>query len=105
LVQNSLAPLASRIEAAMQRCLLTDVGRRNLYIEHDLDGLLRGDIKSRFDAYRLGRESGIYSVNDIRARENEPPIGPEGDLHHMPANWIALGPGSVPQAPAGKAAV
>jgi HK97 family phage portal protein len=95
LVQNALGPLAGRIEAAMQRCLLTDVGRRTLYIEHDLNGLLRGDVKARFDAYRLAREIGVYSANDIRRKENEPPIGPPGDLYHQPVNWAELG--TVPQ--------
>jgi HK97 family phage portal protein len=90
LVQNSLGPLAGRIEAAMQRCLLTDVGRPSLYIEHDLNGLLRGDVKSRFDAYRLAREIGVYSANDVRRKENEPPI-PKGDDYHMPVNWAPLG--------------
>jgi HK97 family phage portal protein len=94
LVQNAIGPLAGRIEAAMSRCLLTEAGRRTLYIEHDLDGLLRGDVKSRFDAYRLARECGVYSPNDIRRRENEPPIGPEGDIYHMPANWVPLGGGA-----------
>jgi HK97 family phage portal protein len=93
LVQNAIGPLAGRVEAAMHRCLLTDAGRRTLYVEHDLDGLLRGDVKSRFDAYRLGRECGVYSPNDIRRKENEPPIGPEGDVYHMPANWVPLGAG------------
>lgn len=100
LVQNCLAPLAARIEAAMSRCLLTDVGRRTLFVSHDLDGLLRGDVKSRFDAYRIARECGIYSANDIRAKENQPPIpGDEGGLYHMPANWIELGPGSIAASP------
>lgn len=90
LVQNAIGPLAGRIEAAMHRCLLTENGRRMLYVEHDLDGLLRGDIKSRFEAYRLGRETGVYSPNDIRRKENEPPI-PNGDIYNMPANWVALG--------------
>jgi HK97 family phage portal protein len=95
LVQNCLGPLAARIEAALSRCLLTDASRRTYFIEHDLDALLRGDVKSRFDAYRLARETGIYSVNDIRRRENEPPLpaAEGGNLHHMPANWIQLGPG------------
>jgi hypothetical protein len=53
----------------MSRCLLTEAGRRTLYVEHDLDGLLRGDVKSRFDAYRLGRECGVYSPNDIRRKK------------------------------------
>ena len=90
LVQNAIGPLAKRVEAAMMRCLLTEAGRRTLYIEHDLDGLLRGDVKSRFDAYRLGRECGVYSPNDVRQKENEPPI-PDGDVYNQPANWMKLG--------------
>lgn len=96
LIQNCLGPLASRIEAAMMRCLLTPDARRSLYIEHDLSGLLRGDVKSRFEAYRMGREMGVLSANDVRRRENEPPI-PEGDLYHQPANWVPLGTHPDPQ--------
>lgn len=90
LVQNALGPLAARVEAAMQRCLLTDAGRRSLYVEHDLSGILRGDVQARFEAYRIGREIGVYSPNDIRRRENEPPIA-NGDAYHQPANWVPLG--------------
>jgi HK97 family phage portal protein len=90
LIQNCLGPLAARVETAMMRCLLTDVGRRSLYIEHDLNSLLRGDVKSRFEAYRVAREIGAFSANDVRRRENEPPIK-DGDTYHQPANWIALG--------------
>ena len=90
LIQNCLGPLASRIEAAMMRCLLTEESRKTLYIEHDLSGLLRGDVKSRYDAYRMAREMGVYSANDVRRRENEPPIK-GGDDYHQPANWVPLG--------------
>jgi HK97 family phage portal protein len=90
LVQNCIGPLAGRIEAAMHRCLLTDAGRRTLYIEHDLNGLLRGDVKSRFDAYRVARECGVFSPNDIRQLENQPPIE-NGDTYNQPANWAPLG--------------
>ena len=90
LVQNALGPLASRVEAALHRCLFTDAGRRTLYAEHDLSGILRGDVSARFEAYRIGREIGVYSPNDIRRRENEPPIA-GGDAYHQPANWVPLG--------------
>lgn len=90
LVQNALGPLAARIEAAMMRCLLTEAGRRTTYVEHDLSALLRGDVQARFEAYRIGREIGALSPNDVRRRENEPPI-PGGDLYHQPANWVPLG--------------
>lgn len=90
LVANCLGPLASRIEAAMLRCLLTDDARRTLYIEHDLAALLKGDVQARFEAYRIGREIGVFSPNDIRRRENETPIA-GGDVYHQPANWTPLG--------------
>jgi HK97 family phage portal protein len=91
LIQNTLGPLAARIEAAMTRCLLSADARRSLYIEFDLSGLLRGDVKSRFEAYRMAREIGVYSANDVRRRENEPPIN-GGNAYHVPANWVPLGP-------------
>jgi HK97 family phage portal protein len=89
LVQNCIGPLAGRIESALQRCLLGEVARRTLYVEFDLDGLLRGDVKSRFEAYRIGREIGAFSPNDIRRLENQPPIA-DGDTYHMPGNWVPL---------------
>lgn len=89
LVQNALGPLAARIEAAIARCCLTDAGRRTYYAEHDLSGLLRGDVKSRFEAYRLGREIGLFSANDLARLENLPPV-PGGDARFVPANWMNL---------------
>jgi HK97 family phage portal protein len=102
LVQNALGPLASRIEASIYRCCLTDAGRRIYYPEHDLTGLLRGDVEARFKAYKAGREIGVFSANDILRRENEPAIGPEGDVRYVPANWMKLGenaPNAAPSAP------
>ncbi len=90
LVRNALGPLAARIEQAMARCLLSEQARRTLYIEHDLSALLRGDVQARFEAYRIGREIGALSPNDVRRRENEPPIA-GGDTYHQPANWVPLG--------------
>lgn len=84
LVQNCLQPLAERVEQALMRCLLTPEGRRQYVIEHDLRGLLRGNMTERFAAYRIGREIGIYSANDIRRAENEPMIE-GGDDYLRPA--------------------
>ena len=84
LVQNCLQPLAERVEQALMRCLLTPAGRRSFTIQHDLKGLVRGNMSERFAAYRVGREVGMYSVNDLRRMENEPPIN-DGDTYLQPA--------------------
>lgn len=98
LVRNCLGPLAVRLEQAMMRCLLTPAGRRTYFIEHDLSSLLRGDVQARFEAYRIGREIGALSANDVRRRENEPPIS-GGDTYHQPANWVSLN--AAPAEPGG----
>lgn len=94
-MRNALGPLAARVKSAMSRCLLTPAGRRSLYIEHDLSALLRGDVQARFEAYKIGREIGALSPNDIRRRENEPPIA-GGEIYHQPANWVPLGTQAAP---------
>lgn len=89
LVRNCIAPLAERVEAALMRCLLSRDARRNVYVEHDLTGLLRGDTAARFEAYRVGREWGWLSPNDIRRAENLPPIA-DGDVYSSPLNMSPL---------------
>ncbi|MEP4260263.1 MAG: phage portal protein [Rhizobiaceae bacterium] len=90
LVVRCLAPMAKRIEQAMNAALLTTESRKRLFIEHDLAGLMRGDMKARYEAYRVGREWGWLSPNEIRAWENLPEI--EGGSEYLsPLNMTALG--------------
>ncbi len=86
LVSNALAPLASRIEQAMQRCLLSTEARRTLIIEHDLSGLLRGDASTRWQSYKTGREIGALSSREIRRIENLGPMDPNDDYTPLRAS-------------------
>lgn len=65
-------------------------------IKFDRSTLLQTQLKERADAYRLFREIGVYSVNDCLRREGEPTVGPEGDIRHVPANWVAIGSEATP---------
>ena len=47
----------------MMRDLLLPEERKNLYIEFNVSGLLRGDQKSRFEAYAIACQWGWLSVN------------------------------------------
>ena len=92
LVQRCLAPMAKRIEQAMNMALLTPEARKTFFIEHDLAGLLRGDIGARYDAYRTGRDGGWLSPNEIRRLENLPEIK-GGDEYLSPLNMQRIGKG------------
>lgn len=90
LVQRCLAPMAKRIEQAMNATLLTPEARRTFFIEHDLAGLLRGDLGARYAAYRTGRDGGWLSPNEIRRLENMPEIE-GGDEYLSPLNMQRIG--------------
>ena len=92
LVQRCLAPMAKRIEQVMNMALLSPEARRSFFIEHDLAGLLRGDIGARYAAYRAGRDGGWLSPNEIRRLENLPEID-GGDEYLSPLNMQPIGKG------------
>ena len=83
----ALLPWAKRHEGAMMRDFLLDEDRGRYFIEFNLSGLMRGDQKSRYEAYAIGRQWGWLSVNDIRRLENMPPIG-GGDTYLQPLNMV-----------------
>lgn len=89
LVVRCLAPMARRVEQAMNVALLPAESRKSLFVEHDLAGLLRGDMKARYESYRIGREWGWLSPNEIRGWENLPEIDGGGE-YLSPLNMVPL---------------
>ena len=61
-----------------------------LFAEFQLQGLLRGDTINRYNAYKVGREAGFLSVNEIRSFENLNPVD-GGDRYIEPLNYQAVG--------------
>jgi len=67
----TLSPWLIRIEQAMQRDLLTEKERNEgYYIKHNLNALLRGDIKTRTELYSKFVNSGIFTINDVLKLED-----------------------------------
>lgn len=87
-VTHCIRPWLVRWEQALSRALFTAPG--TYYPEHAVEGLLRGDIKSRYDAYAIGRTNGWLSANDIRGLENMNRIE-GGDVYLQPLNMAPAG--------------
>ncbi|MGB1215407.1 MAG: phage portal protein [Pikeienuella sp.] len=83
-VVDTLTPWLSLIEASVNKQFL-DVGGR-YFFEFNVASLLRGDLKSRYEAYSKGRQWGWLSVNEIRRLENMNGIGVDGDRYIEPLN-------------------
>jgi len=74
-VRGSLRPWAVRWEQTLNTRLLTRTERqRGVYISFNLEGLLRGDIQARTEAYRAQFDMGGLTPNELRALEDRNPI-------------------------------
>ena len=63
-----------------------------MFCEILVDGLLRGDITSRYAAYNIGRNAGFLSPDDIREKENMNPLPDgKGKIYLQPLNMIEAG--------------
>jgi HK97 family phage portal protein len=60
------------------------------YAEINVDGLLRGDFKTRMEGYASGIQHGILMPNEARQRENLPD-DPKGDQLYMQGAMTPLG--------------
>ena len=76
----------------MCRALLRPEEKSHYFIKFNVDGLLRGDYKSRMDGYAVGRQNGWLSANDIRELENMDQIPDEegGNLYLINGNMTKL---------------
>lgn len=95
---DTIGPPCGRIEQYLDRALLTPEQRQRFYFKFNLSGLLRGDIKSRYDSYAIARQWGWLSINDIRSLEDMNPID-GGDEYLSPLNMTPAGSREAPAAP------
>jgi len=87
-VQDTMLPWFVRWEQALTRDLILDPDQ--FFIEFLIDGLLRGDLKTRFEAYVLAVTNGIMTRNEVRIRENMNPL-PGLDAPLRPLNMAEEG--------------
>jgi hypothetical protein len=90
--QDTLRPWVVKWEQEIKRKMFRG---DQFFAEFNIAAMLRGDTTTRFEAYRMGREAGFMSVNEIRAMENMNPIGSEGDGYLQPLNFAPLGSGAA----------
>lgn len=94
---DTLRPWLVRWEQQLNRKVIRPKDRGRLFFEFNVDGILRGDLQSRYQSYSIARNWGWLSVNEIREKENLNPID-GGDVYMQPLNMQALGtdPASAP---------
>ena len=84
-VKDTLTAWFKRWELEIWKSLLTEIEQREgIFVEHTVEGLLRGDINSRYKAYQISlgnnNNPGFMTINEVRTLENLNPIDGGDDL-------------------------
>ena len=68
--KEAIYPIIKAFETALNRDLLLEKEKKNHFFEFDVKEIVRVSIKERYEAYKLAKETGFMTLNEIRRREN-----------------------------------
>jgi hypothetical protein len=91
-VTITLRPIIYKLEEAFGR-LLTPISP-GAFLKFNMEGLLRGDIQSRYAAYSQGIQAGFLSINDIRRLEDLRNVE-GGDVMRVPLSHVDLAAANI----------
>lgn len=95
-VRHTIRPWIVRFEQELNRKLFAENDRKKHFVQWNLEGLLRGDTKSRYEAYHMAIADGWMNRNEARAREN---LNPQEGLDEFlqPLNMAPAGQVAEPE--------
>ena len=72
--KEAIYPIVKAFETALNHDLLLESEKGKKFFEFDVKEVLRVNIKERYEAYKLAKETGFMTLNEIRRAENLPRI-------------------------------
>lgn len=95
---NTIRPWLVNWEQAILRDLIAPVERGTIFAEFNIDGLLRGDAKSRAESLQIRFMNGAINEDEWRQIENLNPLpNGEGQKFYVPANLMEVGKEPEPE--------
>lgn len=85
-IKLAVMPALRTIECALNKDLLLEKEKGSFYFAVDTKEMLKGDIKERFEAYKIGIDANFLQIDEVRFMEDLPALG---------LDWIKLGLDSV----------
>lgn len=68
--KEAIYPIIKAFETALNRDLLLEKEKKNHFFEFDVKEIIRVSVKERYEAYKLAKETGFMTLNEIRREEN-----------------------------------
>ena len=68
--KEAIYPIVKAFETALNRDLLLEKEKKNMFFEFDVKEIIKANLSERFQAYKLAKETGFMTLNEIRRAEN-----------------------------------
>lgn len=68
--KGAIYPIVKAFETALNRDMLLEKEKKNMFFEFDVKEIVRASLKERYEAYKLAKETGFMTLNEIRRAEN-----------------------------------
>lgn len=68
----AIYPIVKAFETALNRDLLLEREKKSLFFEFDVREIVKASLKERYEAYKLAKDTGFLTINEIRRAENMP---------------------------------
>ena len=82
-VRFCVMPLLADFKAALDRGLLLESEKGDLFFDFDMSELTKADMKERWEAWRIAKDGGFMEADEVRVRENMAPKGLDLSLIHI----------------------
>lgn len=68
--KGAIFPIIKAFETALNRDMLLEKEKKNMFFEFDVKEIIRASQKERYEAYKTAKETGFITLNEIRRAEN-----------------------------------
>lgn len=68
--KQAIYPIVKAFETALNRDLLLEKEKKNYFFTFDCKEIIKANINERYQAYKLAKEVGLMTINEMRKEEN-----------------------------------
>lgn len=68
--KEAIYPIIKAFETALNRDLLLEKEKKSMFFAFDVKEIVKANLKERYDAYKVAKETGFMTLNEIRKEEN-----------------------------------
>ena len=68
--KEAIYPIVKAFETAINSTLLLEKEKKNFFFEFDTKEIVKASIKERFGAYKVAKDTGLMTINELRRMEN-----------------------------------